>query len=203
MKLKKIHLLQITTVFLLLTQTSAFKSPSTEAHTFMKNGLDTRTKTEKYEAVRRNLKEFYDTYNQAPHSLTLQARYTVVSAAINNEFNDFNFVGFYVINNSPEPHLEIGPYQSDILATARIFKGKGVCGTCWEKEETIIVNRVRESKNYIACDDVTKSEICVPVFDKEGNMIALLDVDCIVEDVFDEEDKLALESILKEFITDA
>lgn len=159
---------KITFLILIVSPCLTFKSPSTESHSFLKNGLDTRTKTEKYEAVKRNLKEFYNHYNQAPHSLTLQAKYTLVSAAINNEFKDFNFVGFYVIQNTPEPHLEIGPYQSDILATGRIFKGKGVCGTCWEKEETIIVNRVRDSKNYIACDDVTKSEICVPVLIKMG-----------------------------------
>lgn len=195
--------LKILAPLLLLTSSIAFKSPSTESHSFLKNGLDTRTKTEKYEAAKLNLREYYKTYNKAPHSLTLQAKYTLVSAAINNEFKDYNFVGFYVIHNNPSPHLEIGPYQSDILATGRIFKGKGVCGTCWEKEETIIVNRVRDSKNYIACDDVTKSEICVPVFDKNGNMIALLDVDCVIEDVFDEEDKQQLEAILKEFITEA
>lgn len=158
-------------------------------------------KLEGYTTARKNLKQFYESYNSDPHSLSLQARYTVVSAAINNEFKDFNFVGFYTVKNNPSPHLEIGPYQSDILATARILKGKGVCGTCWEKQETIIVNRVRECKNYIACDGVTKSEICVPVFDKEGTMIALLDVDCLVEDVFDESDKDQLEAILKDFIT--
>ena len=100
--------------------------------------------------------------------------------------------------------MEIGPYQSDILATARIELGKGVCGTCWEKAETRIVNRVRECKNYIACDNVTKAEICLPVFAKGSNdVIAVFDVDCLQEDVFDEEDQNELEAILKDFITEA
>ena len=161
-------------------------------------------KTEAYKTVNKNLAKFYKSYNTAPHSLSLQARYTVVSAAVNNEFPSFNFVGFYVVKHTPEPAtLEIGPYQSDILATARIHIGKGVCGTCWKDAKTTIINRVRECKNYIACDNVTKAEICLPVFDKEGAVIAVFDVDCLIEDVFDEEDQNALEQILKDFITNA
>jgi GAF domain-containing protein len=80
--------------------------------------------------------------------------------------------------------LEIGPYQSDILATAHILIGKGVCGTCWETKQTRLINRVRECKNYIACDNVTKAELCVPVFNAQGEVKAVFDIDSLTEDCF-------------------
>lgn len=96
--------------------------------------------------------------------------------------------------------LEIGPYQSDILATAHILLGKGVCGSTWELKQTRIVNRVRDSKNYIACDNVTKAEIVVPVFNKEGEVKAVFDIDSVLEDCFCQVDKINIEEICKEFL---
>lgn len=96
--------------------------------------------------------------------------------------------------------LEIGPYQSDILATAHILIGKGVCGTCWKKKETRLINRVKECKNYIACDNVTKAEICVPVFDKDGEVKAVFDVDSLVEDCFCSVDQTNIELICRDFL---
>jgi GAF domain-containing protein len=96
--------------------------------------------------------------------------------------------------------LEIGPYQSDILATAHILIGKGVCGTCWEQKTTRLINRVRECKNYIACDNVTKAEICVPVFDQDGEVKAVFDIDSLVEDCFCQIDQEHIEEICRDYL---
>lgn len=153
-------------------------------------------KENKYIDVKNKIQEFWETYNNNNYGLSMMARYTIVSAALKTEFSNFNFIGFYVVkvvNN--DKILEIGPYQSDILATAHIEYGKGVCGTCWKEEKTIIENDVSQCKNYIACDDVTKAEICVPVI-QNNKMIALLDIDSIIKNDFDEIDKKYLSEII-------
>lgn len=153
---------------------------------------------QKYKKILENLESFFQTYNHEGYGLNPQARYTIVSAAIKNEFPEWNFVGFYTVESKENKEvLEIGPYQSDILATAHILSGKGVCGTCWQNGETIIINKVKDCKNYIACDNVTKAEICVPVLDSTSKVRAVLDVDSIKEDCFSELDKKNLEEITK------
>ena len=160
--------------------------------------MEQEKKIQNYQKVIENLENFFEKYNQDDFGLDKMARYTIVSAAINNEFKEFNFVGFYTVEKKDKGEiLEIGPYQSDILATAHIQFGKGVCGTCWEKKETIIINDVNECNNYIACDGVTKAEICVPIFKSDGEMIALLDIDSLVQDFFTKTDKDNLEKIVK------
>jgi L-methionine (R)-S-oxide reductase len=76
---------------------------------------------------------------------------TLIGAAIQMTNPEFNFVGFYEVDQGV---LKIGPYQSDILAAPFIEIGKGVCGTCWQEASTQIVNNVKLCKNYIACDIV-------------------------------------------------
>jgi GAF domain-containing protein len=122
-----------------------------------------------------------------------------ISSAIKKEFSEFSFVGFYIVvqKENNEKYLEIGPYVSDILATPRIGFGKGVCGTTWEKNLTIIVNNVKKCNNYIACSPDVKSEIVVPVFDKNSNeVLAVLDIDSTIIDRFSEIDKNKLERII-------
>ena len=77
----------------------------------------------------------------------------------------------------------------------RIKKGKGVCGTTWAKEETIIVPDVNQFEGHIACSSATQSEIVVPIFDKENQVIGVLDVDSEHLDSFNETDKIYLEKI--------
>ena len=76
---------------------------------------------------------------------------------------DFFWVGFYLVKND---QLVLGPFQGPV-ACMRISKGKGVCGTSWQKGETIIVADVEKFPGHIACSALSKSEIVIPFFDKE------------------------------------
>ena len=158
---------------------------------------------EKYNQIISTLEEFYSDYNKEA-KLSLSAKMASVSSAIKNKFSEFTFVGFYVVENKNELNkkvLEVGPYVSSILAVPRIEFGKGVCGSTWEKRETMIVNNVRTCNNYIACSGDVQSEIVVPVFDEKGEeVIAVLDIDSNVLDRFDDVDRSQLEYIVNKFI---
>ncbi|MEY2647574.1 MAG: hypothetical protein RL282_287 [Bacteroidota bacterium] len=114
-------------------------------------------------------------------------------AALKEQFNFF-WVGFYLVK---EDELVLGPFQGPIACT-RIRKGRGVCGTAWEKAETIVVPDVEKFPGHIACSSLSKSEIVVPVF-KEGSVIAVLDVDSSELESFDEIDQRYLEAMVKLF----
>lgn len=112
------------------------------------------------------------------------------ASAVLNQMENINWVGFYIVKNDT---LYLGPFQGDV-ACAIIQKGKGVCGTSFEKKETIIVPNVNEFKGHIACSSLSKSEIVVPII-KEGEVKALIDVDAPIYDRFNNEDKEVLEEI--------
>lgn len=103
---------------------------------------------------------------------------------------DFFWVGFYVVENE---QLVLAPFQGPIACT-RINYGKGVCGTAWKEEKTVIVPNVNEFAGHIACSSLSQSEIVVPVF-KNGKIVAVLDVDSEQLSTFDAVDKEYLEKI--------
>lgn len=113
-----------------------------------------------------------------------------ISACLKDTFN-FWWVGFYRVVNE---ELLLGPFQGP-LACTRIRKGKGVCGTAWQKAETVIVPDVDEFPGHIACSSLTKSEIVVPVF-KNGEVVAVLDIDSENAGNFNETDKEFLEKLV-------
>jgi len=104
----------------------------------------------------------------------------------------FFWVGFYLVK---QDELVLGPFQGPIACT-RIKKGKGVCGTSWEKAETLIVEDVEAFPGHIACSSDSKSEIVLPAF--IGSEVALiLDVDSDQLGDFDEIDQQYLEKIMR------
>jgi len=120
----------------------------------------------------------------------LVANMANVAAALKEQFQWF-WVGFYVIKNN---ELVVGPFQGPVACT-RIKKGKGVCGTSWERAETLIVPDVQKFPSHIACSSLSKSEIVVPV-KRNGEVVAILDIDSEVYDFFDDTDKKYLEEIV-------
>jgi len=118
------------------------------------------------------------------------ARMATICGAIKEAFN-FYWIGFYRVDGD---ELVVGPYIGT-LACLRIKKGKGVCGTAWKNEQTIIVKNVDEFPGHIACSSESKSEIVVPVF-KDNQIIAVLDIDSTEYNTFDEIDKEGLERIV-------
>ena len=112
-------------------------------------------------------------------------------AALREQF-DWFWVGFYLVR---ENELVLGPFQGPVACT-RIRKGRGVCGTSWEKAATLIVPDVSAFPGHIACSSLSKSEIVVPVI-RNGKVVAVLDVDSDQPDQFDETDQQYLEEIVQ------
>ncbi len=107
----------------------------------------------------------------------------------------FYWVGFYMLNNG---RLEVGPYQGT-LGCIYIDIGQGVCGKAAKDLETQIVpdcHLLVQGAEHIACDPNSRSEIVVPVFGKDNELIAVFDVDSTLEESFDSIDKRHLEDIL-------
>ena len=115
-----------------------------------------------------------------------------VAALIQEAFR-FWWTGFYRVIGE---QLVLGPFQGP-LACMRIRRGRGVCGTAWEKDETQVVPDVEQFPGHIACSSASRSEIVVPIHDKEGKVTAVLDIDSEKLSTFDETDKLWLERIVK------
>ena len=113
-----------------------------------------------------------------------------VAAVLHDAFG-FWWTGFYRVEGQ---QLVLGPFQGPIACT-RIPYGKGVCGTAWQRAETVIVPNVHDFPGHIACSSASNSEIVVPVF-QEG-IIAVLDIDSDRLATFDETDRFYLEQIVK------
>ena len=111
-------------------------------------------------------------------------------ASILHETFGFWWTGFYRVEGK---ELVLGPFQGP-LACTRIPYGKGVCGTAWAKNETVIVPNVHEFAGHIACSGESNSEIVVPVR-QNGEVIAVLDIDSKEFSTFDKIDKEYLEAI--------
>jgi len=126
----------------------------------------------------------------------LVARMATVSNLLHHAFDHYFWTGFYVVDPEKPRELVVGPYQGT-LGCLRIPFGKGVCGACAERGETLIVDDVHEFPGHIACDSRSESEIVVPVFDRTGRLIAVFDVDSDRKAQFDGDDQAGLEAILK------
>ena len=100
---------------------------------------------------------------------------------------DINWAGFYLVYGD---HLILGPFQGK-PACREIAKGRGVCGTAWEKDETQLVADVHAYPGHIACDEASRSEIVLPIH-QGGNVIGVLDIDSPVEGRFHEWDQIGL-----------
>lgn len=108
----------------------------------------------------------------------------------------FFWVGFYLVKNN---QLVLGPFQGPVACT-RIAKGKGVCGQSWLRGETIIVEDVEKFPGHISCSSLSKSEIVLPVYNSNKEIVAVFDVDSDELNSFDKTDELFLREILNELI---
>lgn len=113
-----------------------------------------------------------------------------VCAAI-HETMGFFWTGFYRVKDG---ELVLGPFQGPV-ACMHIAFGRGVCGTAWKEQRTIIVPDVEQFPGHIACSSLSRSEIVVPVFSTNGEVLAVLDIDSKELSTFDETDRLYLEKI--------
>ncbi len=112
-------------------------------------------------------------------------------AAVLMEAFGHHWVGFYRVMGD---QLVLGPFQGP-LACMRIGYGKGVCGSAWAENRTLIVPDVDKFRGHIACSSLSRSEIVVPVRCDDGQVMAVLDIDSARLDAFSETDRHYLEKI--------
>lgn len=115
-----------------------------------------------------------------------------VSAAIHQEMGFF-WTGFYIVKGE---ELHLGPFQGSV-ACMHIPFGRGVCGTAWQRAETIVVPDVEQFPGHIACSSLSRSEIVVPLFNTSREVVAVLDIDSRELNTFDDIDRDWLEQIVR------
>ena len=143
--------------------------------------INAGSKTEKYRALLPQLK------NLLAGEDDLIANLANVSAALKETFHFF-WVGFYLVKGEE--------FQGPIACT-RIRKGRGVCGTAWDKDETLVVPDVDAFPGHIACSSLSRSEIVVPLKREDGEVWGVLDIDSDDLGGFDETDARFLEEMIK------
>ena len=142
-------------------------------------------KIEKYRLLTAQIRALIEGENDA---IAMMAN---VCAAI-HETMGFFWTGFYRVQDG---ELILGPFQGPV-ACMHIGFGRGVCGTAWEQRKTIVVPDVEQFPGHIACSSLSRSEIVVPVFCKNGDVVAVLDIDSKELATFDDIDRENLESIV-------
>ena len=144
----------------------------------------TGSKKEQYQSLLPQIKGLLD------GETDLVANLANIAAALKEQFG-WLWTGFYLVK---EDELVLGPFQGPVACT-RIRKGRGVCGSSWAEAKTLIVPDVEKFPGHIACSNLSKSEIVVPLI-KDGVVTGVLDVDASEYDQFDETDKRFLEEIV-------
>jgi L-methionine (R)-S-oxide reductase len=115
-----------------------------------------------------------------------------IAAALKETFGFF-WVGFYLVKSG---QLVLGPFQGPVACT-RIAFDKGVCGAAYTRREAILVPDVEAFSGHIACSSLSKSEVVVPIFDANGDVMIVLDVDSDRLNDFSAIDVAGLEAITR------
>jgi GAF domain-containing protein len=124
------------------------------------------------------------------------AAMATIAALIHNGFGHL-WTGFYRVAE-PDKLLRIGPYQGT-LGCMEIQFGRGVCGTAASEKRTVVVDDVNDFPGHITCDARSRSEIVVPVFDRNEKLIAVLDIDSDQPGTFSDADRAGLEKVMTWF----
>ena len=140
-------------------------------------------KSEQYTLLRKQV----ESLTEGESDLT--ANLANIAAAIHQAFR-FWWTGFYLVQGE---QLVLGPFQGPVACT-RIPFGRGVCGTAWQRRETVVVPDVEEFPGHIACSAASRSEIVVPIL-RNGEVLGVLDIDSRELATFDDEDATGLEAI--------
>ena len=148
-----------------------------------------------------NKEEKYQLLTEQIRALTqgetdLVAKMANVAAAIHEEMGFF-WTGFYRVVGE---ELILGPFQGPV-ACMHIPFGRGVCGSAWKQRTTLVVPDVEKFPGHIACSSLSRSEIVVPVFSPDGEIVAVLDIDSKELGSFDEIDRQHLEIICQLLFT--
>ena len=151
---------------------------------FTDNNLPAMTKKEQYDELLPQLKALIDNEKE---EMSVLAN---VAAALHQAFAWW-WTGFYLVR---EGELRLGPFQGPV-ACMHIAFGRGVCGTAWQQRQTIVVADVEQFPGHIACSSQSRSEIVVPIYNKVGDVVGVIDVDSQFLATFDSTDKACLEEV--------
>ena len=113
------------------------------------------------------------------------------AAALLHETMGWWWTGFYLVNGD---QLQLGPFQGPV-ACYNIKRGRGVCGTAWDQDRTLVVPDVEQFPGHIACSSESRSEIVVPLHNHDGHVAGVLDIDGRELATFDDVDARWLEEI--------
>lgn len=122
------------------------------------------------------------------------------AALLMAELPTLNWAGFYFVGPSrtegAADELVLGPFQG-LPACIRLPFNKGVCGTAWARNETVLVEDVHAFPGHIACDSASESEIVVPLRDPSGRVVGVLDLDSPAKGRFGDADRVGLEAFCR------
>lgn len=148
--------------------------------------METNKKLEKYKRLYNQIEEYVASTDD------IWARLATIEAVLHHKMQYFFWTGVYTLIDG---ELIVRSYQGPV-ACQKLRKNQGVCWAAINQGKTLIVDNVEEFPGHIACNSASKSEIVVPIKDKDGNIIACLDVDSTELASFDESDAQGLEMIL-------
>lgn len=153
-----------------------------------KNNKNRMTKKYKrYERLYKQISDLIEISSNNPLS-----NMATINAILYHKMEYFFWIGFYLLQDGK---LQVGPYQGS-LACINLDKGTGVCWAAINSQKTMLVDDVESFPGHIACDSRSKSEIVVPLKNRAGDIVGVLDVDSKEHSSFDETDKLWLEKIV-------
>ena len=121
------------------------------------------------------------------------------AALLKAELPELNWAGFYFVGptrKEGDRELILGPFQG-LPACIRLPFNKGVCGTAWARNETLVLEDVHAFPGHIACDSASESEIVVPLHDLEDRVVGVLDLDSPQKSRFSDDDRRGLEAFCR------
>ena len=154
--------------------------------------MDKKKKQGRYERIYKQLQDLLPKTNDP------FARMSSIVAVLHHKMEYFFWTGYYFLKDSK---LVVGQYQGPV-ACQELKKDIGVCWAAINQQKAIVVPDVEKFPGHIACDSRSKSEIVIPLKDKEGNIIGVLDVDSNEYNQFDEVDEAQLTKILSLIYTE-
>jgi GAF domain-containing protein len=149
--------------------------------------MKNRGKSGRYQRIFKQIEELI------PATESPWSRMSTVAALLHHKMPDYFWTGFYFLDEAG--NLIVGPYQGPV-ACLKLKKDTGVCWAGINTGQSVVVGDVEEFPGHIACSSLSQSEIVVPVRDKSGNVVAVLDIDSREINTFDETDREELEKIV-------
>jgi len=142
--------------------------------------------TSKTDEVKKEIEKLGETTSSGKQLMTDIVR------LLHDRMLKYNWVGFYMLETSQPPTLALGPFEGAMTPHTRIPLNQGICGAAASTGKTIVVDDVNSDPRYLACSIETKSEIVVPIFER-NQVVGELDIDSHFPAAFNHEDRQLVE----------